>query len=86
MINPPTHTRLRGRLTKAFNARQMGKLKEIVETTVDRLIERLAAKREIDLMIEYGMPLPVEIICDLLDSDRAWHSARRCRESSGCCR
>jgi cytochrome P450 len=67
MMNPPTHTRLRGRLTKAFNARQMGKLKEIVETTVDRLIERLAAKREFDLMAEYAMPLPVEIICGLLD-------------------
>jgi cytochrome P450 len=67
MMNPPMHTRLRGRLTKAFNARQMVRLKDIVETTVNRLIERLAAKREFDLMTEYATPLPVEIICGLLD-------------------
>ncbi|WP_144158039.1 cytochrome P450 [Paraburkholderia sp. BCC1885] len=67
MMNPPTHTRLRARLTKAFNGRQMTRLKDIVESTVNRLADRLAAKPEFDLMTEYATPLPVEIICGLLD-------------------
>jgi cytochrome P450 len=67
MLNPPTHTSLRGNLMKAFNARQVDKLREIVETTANGLARRLAAKAEFDLMGEYALPLPVEIICRLLD-------------------
>ncbi|HEY4297954.1 MAG TPA: cytochrome P450 [Paraburkholderia sp.] len=67
MMNPPSHTRLRALLMKAFNARQIGKLQEIVETTARELVERIGAKTEFDLVSEYALPLPVEIICRLLD-------------------
>lgn len=67
MMNPPTHTRLRALLMNAFNARQIGKLREIVVATAHELAERIGAKAEFDLVSEYALPLPVEIICRLLD-------------------
>lgn len=67
MMNPPLHTRLRVLLMKAFNARQIEKLREIVQATARDLIERIDAKAGFDLMSEYATPLPVEIICRLLN-------------------
>jgi hypothetical protein len=67
MMNPPSHTRLRALLMKAFNARQIGKLREIVEATARELVERIGTKTEFDLVSEFALPLPIEIICRLLD-------------------
>ncbi|SIT35803.1 putative cytochrome P450 133B2 [Paraburkholderia ribeironis] len=67
MMNPPTHTRLRALLMKAFNARQIGKLRDIVVATAHELVERIGTKAEFDLVSEYALPLPIEIICRLLD-------------------
>lgn len=66
MMNPPSHTRLRTLLMKAFNAKQIEKLREIVEITSDDLLARIGSKAEFDLVAEYALPLPVEIICRLL--------------------
>jgi cytochrome P450 len=67
MMNPPAHTRLRALLMKAFNARQMDKLRKIVETTANALADGLSRKQEFDLVSEFALPLPVEIICRLLE-------------------
>lgn len=67
MMNPPSHTRLRALLMKAFNARQIEKLREVVEATSRELLDRIGAVAEFDLVNEYALPLPVEIICRLLD-------------------
>ncbi|MFT4066928.1 cytochrome P450 [Paraburkholderia sp.] len=66
MMNPPSHTRLRTLLMKAFNARQIEKLREIVEATSRDLLDRIGAAREFDLVSQYALPLPIEIICRLL--------------------
>ncbi|MBC8740344.1 hypothetical protein F6X40_27130 [Paraburkholderia sp. UCT31] len=57
---------------QAFNARQVGKLREIVESTANDLAERLAAQQEFDVMRDYALPLPIpiEIICRLLEIPR----------------
>lgn len=67
MMNPPSHTKLRALLMKAFNARQIEKLREVVEATSRELIGRIGSATEFDLVSEYALPLPVEIICRLLD-------------------
>jgi len=66
MMNPPSHKKLRTLLMKAFNARQIEKLKDIVEATSGALLDRIGSKAEFDLVSEYALPLPVEIICRLL--------------------
>ena len=67
MMNPPTHTRLRALLMKAFNARQIETLRAIAEETTDSLIDAMQGKPEVDLVSEFAMPLPLQIICRLLD-------------------
>ena len=65
MMNPPAHTKLRTLLMKAFNARQVEKQKEIVEATSRELLDRIGSAAQFDLVSEYALPLPVEIICRL---------------------
>ncbi|MEX3931688.1 cytochrome P450 [Paraburkholderia phymatum] len=67
MMNPPVHTRLRTLLMKAFNARQIETLRRIVEETTDSLIDAMQGKREVDLVREFALPLPLQIVCRLLD-------------------
>jgi cytochrome P450 len=67
MMNPPSHTRLRALLMKTFNARQIEKLTAIVEATSHELLERAGKRAEFDLVSDYAHPLPVQIICRLLD-------------------
>ncbi|QGZ59531.1 cytochrome P450 [Paraburkholderia acidiphila] len=67
MMNPPAHTRLRALLMKTFNARSIEKLTSIVEATTHELLERAASRAEFDLVSDYALPLPVQIICRLLD-------------------
>jgi cytochrome P450 len=67
MMNPPAHTRLRALLMNAFNARQIETLRAIAEDTTDSLLDAIAGKHEADLVSEFAMPLPLQIICRLLD-------------------
>lgn len=67
MINPPTHTRLRALLMKTFNARQMEKLRDTVEATTRALLDAIGTNAGFDLMSDFALPLPVRIICQLLD-------------------
>lgn len=67
MTNPPSHTRLRALLMKTFNARQIEKLTAIIEATSHELLERAGKSAEFDLVSDYAHPLPVQIICRLLD-------------------
>ncbi|WP_310631925.1 cytochrome P450 [Paraburkholderia sp.] len=67
MMNPPTHTRLRALLMKTFNARQMEKLRDTVEATTRALLDAIGTNAAFDLMSDFALPLPVRIICQLLD-------------------
>jgi cytochrome P450 len=67
MMNPPAHTRLRSLLMKAFNARQIEMLRDISQCTADSLIDAFEPGAQFDLISDYAMPLPVNIICRLLD-------------------
>lgn len=67
MMNPPAHTRLRALLMQAFNRKQVEGLREIVEATTQGLLDRIGDKPEFDLIADFALPLPVEIICRLLN-------------------
>ncbi|NIF70759.1 cytochrome P450 [Burkholderia gladioli] len=67
MMNPPVHTRLRKLLMKAFNARQIENLREIVEASTHELLDAIAAKPEFDFVADYALPQPLNVICRLLD-------------------
>ncbi len=70
----PTHPRLRALVSKAFTARSVESLRERIASTVDRLISAAAPGGQLDVVADLGRPLPLEVICDLLDvpaADRA---------------
>ncbi len=67
LMNPPAHTRLRALLMKAFNARQIEVLREVTQAVVDELIDALPWSRPFDLVSQFTLPMPIRIICRLLD-------------------
>jgi cytochrome P450 len=67
MMNPPTHTRLRSLLMKAFNARQIDLLRDISQTTADELVDALPKGHPFDLVSQFAVPMPIRIICKMMD-------------------
>lgn len=65
--DPPEHTRFR-RLTAAnFAPRKMAALEPRVRGMINKLLERMQGRSEIDLAAEFSKGLPLYFITDLLD-------------------
>ncbi len=72
--NPPDHTRLRGLVVKAFDARRVAAMRERIRAIAHELIEGFVERGAGDLRAMFNHPLPVIVICDMLgvpESDRA---------------
>jgi cytochrome P450 len=67
MMNPPAHTRLRGLMMKAFNARQIDSMRELAMSNAQRLIDRFESLGSVDLVSAFATPFPIEIICRILN-------------------
>src|SRR3954454_13349912 len=66
-MDPPEHTRLRRLVAGAFTARRVEALRPRVAQLVDELIDRiLVAQQPADLVENFCLPLPVQVICELL--------------------
>jgi len=64
--DPPLHTRVRSLLMPAFTPRALTDLRPKLEALVDRLLDRIADKREFDLIADLAAAVPVQVIGDLL--------------------
>ncbi|MEV6522968.1 cytochrome P450 [Longispora sp. NPDC051575] len=81
--DPPEHTRLRRLVARAFTHRRVEELRPRVAEVVADLIAGLRKQPEpADLVENFSLPLPVQVICDLLgvpagDRDRfhGWSDA-----------
>lgn len=76
MLNsdPPRHTRLRALVSKAFTVQRVERLRPRVEQVVDRLLDAMDGRTEVDLIADFAIGLPITIICDLCgipEADRA---------------
>ncbi|MGI8332678.1 cytochrome P450 [Actinomadura scrupuli] len=74
LVNPPDHTRLRRLVSSAFTGRHVEALRQAVTARTDRLLDRLAAEPGADFMTLVALPLPLNVIADLLgvpEADRA---------------
>ncbi|MFC6879715.1 MULTISPECIES: cytochrome P450 [Actinomadura] len=65
-LEPPTHTRLRRLVAKAFTARMVEGLRPMVRALAEDLAGALAAKGGGDLIAEVAEPLPVTVIAEML--------------------
>ncbi|MGH8820632.1 MAG: cytochrome P450 [Rhodoferax sp.] len=64
--DPPLHTRVRRLIAGALTPRAVAQLEPGLVTLVDRLLEQMATKREVDLIADFASAIPVEIIGNLL--------------------
>jgi cytochrome P450 len=64
--DPPDHTRLRRLVAKELTPRRVLKLAPRIQEITDELIDVLPAGCEFDFIEEFGVPLPLIVICELL--------------------
>ncbi|HWO62461.1 MAG TPA: cytochrome P450 [Umezawaea sp.] len=66
-MDPPDHTRVRKLVNKAFTARRMEALRPRIQEITDRLLDDMEGKSQVDLLDALAFPLPITVICELLD-------------------
>jgi cytochrome P450 PksS len=62
----PEHKRLRGLVNKAFTPKRVAQMADDVAATVDRLVDQLAAKRDVEFVGDFAVPLPLAVIAAML--------------------
>ncbi|SLM63605.1 MULTISPECIES: cytochrome P450 [Dickeya] len=67
VMNPPEHGRLRGLIMKSFGTKEIPPLKEMALTAGNALVDAFIDRGSCDLAKEFAFPLPVRIICQMLD-------------------
>lgn len=66
-MDPPDHSRLRRLVMKAFTVRRVEELRPRAQEIADSLVDALVAKgAPADLVADFGLPLPITVICELL--------------------
>ena len=65
--DPPAHTRVRRLIMGALSPRAILAMEPDLIALVDRLLETIAAKGEVDLIDDFASAIPIEVIGNLLD-------------------
>jgi cytochrome P450 len=65
--DPPAHTRVRRLIMGALSPRAIAAMEPDLIALVDRLLDRLAAKGDVDLIEDFAAAIPIEVIGNLLD-------------------
>jgi cytochrome P450 len=68
--DPPAHTRVRRLIMGALSPRAIAEMEGELIALVNGLLEKLAAKREVDLIEDYAAAIPIEVIGNLLGVPR----------------
>ena len=64
--DPPLHTRVRRLIKAALTPRAIGEIEPALIELVDRLLDQLEEKREVDLVEDFAAAIPIGIIGNLL--------------------
>jgi pimeloyl-[acyl-carrier protein] synthase len=64
--DPPSHTRLRALVSRAFTPRMIEGLRPRVEETASALLEAAQKRGRLDVVNEYALPLTITIIAEML--------------------
>jgi cytochrome P450 len=67
-LDDPDHARLRGLVSRVFTPRRVATMRPVIHDISARLVESLRGRgsEPIDLIEEWALPLPIEVIGDLL--------------------
>ncbi len=64
--DPPAHSRLRRLARAAFTGRTVERMRPVIQSVVDALIDDLASRRRMDFVRGFAYPLPATVIAHLL--------------------
>jgi cytochrome P450 len=65
----PDHWRLRELVHQAFTPATVERMARRIETITTELLDRAATRREIDLIADFALPLPLRVISDMMGVD-----------------
>ncbi|HEX3784908.1 MAG TPA: cytochrome P450 [Pseudonocardiaceae bacterium] len=65
-LDPPAHTRLRKMAAPWFTPRALRAQTERIESVVESFLDELAGRDEFDLIDDFAVRVPIQVICDLL--------------------
>jgi P450-derived glycosyltransferase activator len=65
-LDPPRHTRLRRLVAPWFTPRALRDRTERIEQVVSRFLDELADRPQFDLIGDFAVRVPIQVICDLL--------------------
>lgn len=71
--DPPDHTRMRNLVSHVFTPRRVKELEQRIAQITCQLLDGVAARRSMDFIADFALPLPVTVISELLgvpDKDR----------------
>jgi cytochrome P450 len=68
--DPPYHTRVRKLLAPFFAMQTLRRMEQSVAAMVDRLLDEAAERQTIDIMNEYSLAIPLNLVGDLLGVPR----------------
>src|SRR4029079_11721355 len=76
---PPSHTRVRSHINKAFSARRVAQMEPRIRQYASALLDSFAGDGQADLVKQFAYPLPILVVlglCGIPDSDmdqlKAW--------------
>lgn len=75
--DPPYHTVVRKLIAGAFTPRKLKEMERAIERIVSRLLDRVDDLGELDLIADFGMMLPTEIISIMLGVPEAYRAQLR---------
>ena len=64
--DPPTHTRLRKLVSRAFTPRALSALRDTIQRVVDDCLDRVVAKGQMEVISDLALPVPATMICEML--------------------
>jgi cytochrome P450 len=65
--DPPAHTRVRRLIMGALSPRAIAEMEPYLIALVDRLLDQMASKGDVELIADFAAAIPVEVIGNLLD-------------------
>lgn len=69
--DPPEHERFRSLVNKAFTTSRVNKMQDLIQQTVDTLIDQLIDQGECEFISEFAVPLPITVIAQQLGVPQA---------------
>ena len=70
-VDPPKHTRLRKIFSRSFTPKTVQTMRGIVQSFVTELLDQWQAKREVDLINDFGYLMPANVIATIIGAPRA---------------